>query len=118
MEFESPDDVVAGVLAYSGLERVTSNKEKLFKTFYQLKQKYPIAFGDIEFIDDEFHYSETLVQIIMGFQTSEIIQRPLLSKEEYIINREYIIKELLKEYKSKEKEFLKQISADFKKLIN
>lgn len=118
MDFPSPDDVIAGILAYSGLEKITANKEKLYNAFYQLKEKYPLAFEEIEFIDDEFHYSETLSQIIIGLQTSGIIKRPLLSEEEYIINNECIIKELLKEYKSEEREHLKQISVDFKRLMN
>jgi len=121
----SPDDVIAGILAYSELKEMTSSKDKIHKIIFNLKEEskseHPELLEDLNFPQNNVYpFSRELESILIGLQISGIIEAKNTKYLEYLIDesgREYIKNELIKNFDIEQKEYIKELGKRFNELI-
>jgi len=90
----TPDDVLVGIFYFLGdfehneNRRVTTDREKIHKAFFNLKQKYPTLMNNFTFRDrGEFQESSELDQALSNLDASGLISRFNLTPRFYVIEK-------------------------------
>lgn len=118
---KTSDDKVAVMLSFLKKKEIPLDTEKIYRSFYKLKEKYPKVFEEFVFSrNDVYPFSSLLSRILFRLQNAGIISTVNPDFKRCIISDEsktYIQKNILPIFQPREQEKLKEIAKMFEQLM-
>ncbi len=115
----TPDDTVAAMLFYLGVEEIPSSYREIHSSLYRVKIKYPKLLEEFVFTrNDEYPFSSLLERVIFRLCQADIIgvfgqdfDRIKIPRE----SKDYLEKNILPLFSEDERGVLKEMATLFRK---
>jgi hypothetical protein len=117
-QYIAPDDIIMGMLFYCKRELLPYNVEKIHRSVYEVKRKYPQLLKDFSFSrNDVYPFSKLLERVLFNLCVSDLIKIGDSYLQIPPESKQYIQENVLPLFKEEQREQLKLMGELFEQNI-